>query len=163
MPLFQSIIHPTDFDEPSTEAFRVARCLADALGTRVIVFHVVPPPAILAPDGRVLLNPKDAEPTDLWANYRTLQADTPEVPVQYAVVVGDRSQAKHLLAAKVRELGEDVLVVMGSHGRTGLSRFFWGSKAEEVARELPCPVLVVKAPARPVPAVTSGAKQEITA
>src|SRR5271166_2664934 len=88
MPLFQTIIHPTDFDEPSKEAFRVARSLAEAFGARVVVFHVVPPPAIVTQDGRVILDPKTAEPIDLWPEYRQLQADAPRVPVQYAVVVG---------------------------------------------------------------------------
>lgn len=148
MPLFQTIIHPTDFDEPSKEAFRVARSLAQALGARVVAFHVVAPPAILTPEGRVVPGPKDAAPVDPWAGYRALQADTPTVTVQYAVVVGGHADAKHLLEAKVRELGEGVLVVMGSHGRTGLSRLLWGSQAEEFVRELPCPVLVVKGPAR---------------
>ena len=67
MPLFQTIIHPTDFDEPSKEAFRVARSLAQALGARVVVFHVVRPPAAVTQEGRVLRNPKDADPADLWA------------------------------------------------------------------------------------------------
>jgi nucleotide-binding universal stress UspA family protein len=144
--MFQVIVHPTDFDEPSKEAFRVARSLAHALGARLVVFNVVPPPAVVTQDGRVMLDPHNAEPVDLWAEYRTLQTDTPKVPVQYAVVVGDKTEAKHLLEQKIRELGEDVLLVMGSHGRRGISRLFWGSKAEEVVRECPCPVLVVKAP-----------------
>ena len=152
MAMFQTLIHPTDFDEPSKEAFRVARSLARALGARLFVFHVIPPPAVVTQDGSVLLDPHKAEPTDLWAEYRTLQADTPNVPVQYAVVVGDRSQPMRLLEAKVRELGEGVLVVMGSHGRRGLRRLLWGSKAEEVVRECPCPVLVVKAPSPMLPA-----------
>lgn len=160
MPLFQTIIHPTDFDEPSKEAFHVARGLAQALGARVVVFHLVTPPAILSQDGRVLRDPKDAEPVDLWPEYRTLQADTPKVPVQYAVVVGDRADAKQLLNAKIRELGKGVLVVMGSHGRTGISRLLWGSKAEEVMRDVPCPVLVVKAASPAVP--SSAAGQEST-
>lgn len=145
MAMFQTLVHPTDFDEPSKEAFRVARSLAQALGARVVVFHIVPRPAILTQDGRVILNPHDAEPIDLWAEYRALQADTPKVPVQYAIVVGDRAESVRLLDAKIRELGKDTLVVMGSHGRHGLSRLLWGSKAEEAVRDCPCPVLVVKA------------------
>src|SRR4029450_913629 len=121
MSAFQTIIHPTDFDEPSKEAFRVARSLAQVLGARVVVFHIVPRPAIVTQDGRVILNPHDAEPIDLWAEYRALQADTPKVPVQYAVVVGDKSEARRLLDAKIRELGEGTIVVMGSHGRRGIS------------------------------------------
>ena len=155
--MFQTFVHPTDFDEPSKEAFRVARSLAQALGARVVVFHVVPPPAVVAQDGRVILDPHNAEPVDLWAEYRTLQADTPKVPVQYAVVVGDRSESRCLLEQKVRELGEGALVVMGSHGRRGISRLLWGSKAEEVVRDSPCPVLVVKAPSPPLPAGDPGA------
>jgi nucleotide-binding universal stress UspA family protein len=157
MAMFQTLVHPTDFDEPSKEAFRVARSLAQALGARVVVFHVVPHPAIITQDETVILDPHNAQPIDLWAEYRTLQADTPKVPVQYDVVVGDRSESKRLLKKKVRELGEGTLVVMGSHGRRGISRLIWGSKAEEVVGECPCPVLVVKTPSPKVPAVGPGA------
>src|SRR5271157_5591645 len=157
MAMFQTLVHPTDFDEPSKEAFRVARSLAQALGARVVVFHIVTPPAILTQDGRTILDPKDTEPVDLWAEYRMLQADTPKLPVQYAVVVGDRADAKQLLEEKIRELGEGVLLVMGSHGRTGISRLLWGNKAEEVVRNCPCPVLVVKAPSPQTPAPTEAA------
>ena len=160
--MFQTLVHPTDFDEPSKEAFRVARSLAGALGARLVVVHVVPPPAVLTGDGRVILNRHDTEPLDLWAEYRTLQADTSKVPVQYAVVVGDRSEARRLLETRVRELGEGALVVMGSHGRRGLRRLLWGSKAEEVVRECPCPVVVVKAPSRKEPAPESGAEAAAT-
>ena len=68
------------------------------------------------------------------------------MPVEYAVVVGDRSESVRLLDDKIREFGEGTLVVMGSHGRRGLSRLLFGSKAEEAVRDCPCPVLVVKAP-----------------
>jgi nucleotide-binding universal stress UspA family protein len=153
MAMFQTLVHPTDFDEPSMEAFRVARSLAHAIGAKLFVFHVVPAPAVVTQDGRVILDPHNTEPVDLWAEYRTLQADTPKVPVEYAAVVGDKTIAKHLLEEKIRELGEGVLLVMGSHGRRGISRLLWGSKAEEVVRECPCPVLVVKAPFPKLPPV----------
>ena len=155
--MFQTLVHPTDFDEPSKEAFRVARSLAQALGATVVAFHFVPHPAIVTQDGRVILDPHNPELVDLWAEYRTLQADTPKVPVQYAVVVGDKAKARHLLEEKIRELGEGVLLVMGSHGRRGIGRLLWGSRAEEVVRECPCPVLVVKAPAPKLPTADLGA------
>jgi nucleotide-binding universal stress UspA family protein len=162
MAMFKTLVHPTDFDEPSKEAFRVARSLAQALGARLVVFHVVPPPAVVTQDGRVILDPHNAEPVDLWAEYRTLQADTPKVPIQYAVVVGDKAKAKHLLEEKIRELGEGVLLVMGSHGRRGISRLLWGSRAEEVVRECPCPVLVVKAPSPKLAAADPGATATVS-
>lgn len=152
MTLFQTIVHPTDFDEPSKEAFLVARSLAQVLGARIVVIHIVPRPAIVTQDGRVILDPHNAEPVDLWAEYRTLQADTPNVSVQYGVVVGDTAEAKQLLVEKIRELGEGTLLVMGSHARRGIRRLLWGSKAEEVIQECPCPVLVVKAPPPKLPA-----------
>ena len=160
---FRTIIHPTDFDEPSKEAFHVARDLAQVLGARVVVFHVVPPPATVGQDGRVLLDPKDAEPADLWPEYRALAAETPKVPVQYAVVVGKKAGAKRMLEQRVQELGDGVLVVMGSHGRTGLRRVLWGSRAEELVRTLPCPVLVVKASTVGAPSESPTAESTVTA
>jgi nucleotide-binding universal stress UspA family protein len=157
MPLFKTIVHPTDFDEASMEAFRVSCSLAQVLGARLVVFHVVPPPAVLAEDGRVILDPKVPEPVDLWPEYRRRQADTPKVTVQYAVVVAGMAQAKELLEEKIRESGEGVLLVMGGHGRRGISRFLWGSWAEQAVQECPCPVLVVKSPAPKVPAADPGA------
>jgi nucleotide-binding universal stress UspA family protein len=144
--VFQTLVHPTDFDEPSKEAFRVARSLAQALGARLVVFHVVPPPTIVTNDGRIIRAPHNPEPVDLWAEYRTLQADSPEVPVQYAVGVGHESESWRLLEEEVGELGEGTLVVMGSHGHRGIRRLLWGSKTGEVVRDCPCPVLLVKAP-----------------
>ena len=73
--MFQTLVHPTDFDEPSKEAFRVAQSLAYALGARLVVFHVVPPPVVVTQDGRVILDPHNAESVDLRAEYRSLQAD----------------------------------------------------------------------------------------
>jgi nucleotide-binding universal stress UspA family protein len=148
MAVFQTIVHPTDFDEPSTEAFRVARSLARNLGARVVALHVVSPPAVVTQDGRVIRDPHAPELIDLWSEYRELAGDGPAAPVEYAVVVGDRSGSRHLLEQRIRQLGDGALVVMGSHGRRGLRRLLWGSTAEEVVRDCPCPVMVVKVPAR---------------
>lgn len=158
MAVFNTILHPTDFDEPSREAFRMSRELAQAVGARVVVVHVVAPPAIVTEDGRVILDPRKPEPVDLWAEYRRLQAGSPKVPVHYAVLVGERASAWRMIEQKVREQGEGTLVVMGSHGRGWFGRLLWGSKAEEVVRDFPTPVLVVKAAsALAVPAPREGA------
>jgi universal stress protein A len=142
--LFHRILHPTDFDGPSNEAFRVSRALAKLCGAKIIAFHVVAPPAAVTGDGRVVHDPKSPTPADLWADYRAAAADTPGVTVEYAVVVGDAGKAKHLLFDLVRPNAEGTLIVMGTHARTGLRRLIWHNQAEEVVREAPCPVLVVK-------------------
>jgi nucleotide-binding universal stress UspA family protein len=143
--MFQTIIHPTDFDNPSTEAFRVARSLAQMIHAKLVVFHVLSPPAVLTQDGKVIRDPKRAEPEDLWTDYRKLASDTPAVAVHYAVVVGEISASRQLLEDKIRELGPETLVVMGTHAHQGVIHLLLGSKAEEAVRECPCAVLVVKA------------------
>ena len=146
MAVFHTILHPTDFDPPSVEAFRVARALAQQLGAKVIAFHVAAPPAVVTADGRVIVDPKDPTPVDLWTDYRAAQPDTPNVTVQYSVVVGKENEAMRLLVDLVSQNTSDVLIVIGTHGRTGLSRLIWGNRAEEIVRTAPCSVLVVKEP-----------------
>jgi nucleotide-binding universal stress UspA family protein len=144
MAVFHTILHPTDFDPPSVEAFRVARALAQQLGAKVIAFHVAAPPAVVTADGRVIVDPKDPTPVDLWTAYRAAQSETPNVTVQYSVVVGKENEAMRLLVDLISQNASGVLIVIGTHGRTGLSRLIWGNRAEEIVRAAPCSVLVVK-------------------
>jgi nucleotide-binding universal stress UspA family protein len=146
MSLFRHILVPTDFDELSEEAFRVSRALAQLCGARVTAFHVVGAPAVVTGDGRVILDQKNPAPVDLWTDYRKVAAETPNVAVDYVVVVADEGEARRMLFDLVRPNPDGVLIVMGTHGRTGLRRLIWGNRAEEVVREAPCPVLTVKVP-----------------
>jgi nucleotide-binding universal stress UspA family protein len=68
-----------------------------------------------------------------------------KISVEHRVIVAQRSGADHILEI-VESLGCD-LIVMGTHGRTGLKHLLFGSVAEEVVRKAHCPVMVVKAPA----------------
>jgi universal stress protein A len=147
MGIFHTILHPTDFDACSLEAFRVSRALAHQLGTKVVAFHVVSPPAVVMDDGRVIMDPKVPTPVDIWAEYRGAQADSPVVPIEYSVVVGKHNEATRMLVELIGENANGVLLIIGTHGRTGLSRLIWGNRAEEVIRTAPCAVLVVKEPA----------------
>jgi universal stress protein A len=147
MALYHTILHPTDFDACSVEAFRVSRALAQQMGAKIIAFHVAPPPAIVTQDGRVILDPKAPTPVDLWTGYRASQSDAPGVNVEYSVMVGKENEASRMLVDLIRPNPGGVVIVMGTHGRTGLSRLIWGNRAEEVVRTAPCAVLVVKEPA----------------
>jgi nucleotide-binding universal stress UspA family protein len=126
--------------------FRVSRALAQQPGARIIAFHIVEPPAAVTEDGRVIAGPQSPNPVDLWADYRAAHADAPGVTVKHSVVVGKHSDAARLLTESIGQTLSGVLVVMGTHGRTGLSRLIWGNRAEEVVRTMPCAVLVVKEP-----------------
>jgi nucleotide-binding universal stress UspA family protein len=69
----------------------------------------------------------------------TASSALPDVPVEKVVEVGDAAAA---ICQVAERLGVDVIIV-GSHGRTGLARVFLGSVSEHVVRHAPCPVLVI--------------------
>jgi nucleotide-binding universal stress UspA family protein len=139
------ILVPTDFSAHADEAFRVAHLLARTTGAEVVVFHVASPPAVVSEGGQLLANPGQAEAVNLWDHFRGLQPADAGVRVEHQVIVADRPRAGHILEM-LDKLGCD-LIVMGTHGRTGLKHLLFGSVAEEVVRLARCPVMVVKAPA----------------
>jgi nucleotide-binding universal stress UspA family protein len=136
------ILVPTDFSPHAAEAFRQALGLAGPLGASVVVFHVARPPAVVVDGGRLLTDPNSGEPRDLWADLRGIKAESSAVPVEHEVIVADRPGAAHILEI-LEKTGCD-LIVMGTHGLTGLKHRLFGGVTEEVVRHARCPVLVVK-------------------
>lgn len=138
-----TILCPTDFSENSQYAFQLATSLARDHGAHVLVAHVMPPP--LAYDEVVASLPPEFYKEKIWESFRALEASDPgvrNVRVETRLVEGDP-------IAEIVRLAEDTvcdLIVMGTHGRTGLSRLLMGSVAENVLRKAPCPVLTVKGP-----------------
>jgi nucleotide-binding universal stress UspA family protein len=145
MNAIHKILVPTDFSPHADEAFRVAQTLARAVGAEVILFHVARPPAVVSEGGKLLANPGKADAANLWDRFHSLQPADPKVRVEHEVIVADRPRGGHILDV-LDKLGCD-LIVMGTHGRTGLEHLLFGSVAEEVVRLARCPVMVVKAPA----------------
>jgi nucleotide-binding universal stress UspA family protein len=141
----RTILHPTDFSEHSGQAFRLACSLARDHGARLIVLHVLERPVFVY--GGVLMAPP---PPPLSAGQREaareqlrgLEPPDPAVPVEHLLEEGDPATATLQVAQERR----CELIVMGSHGRTGLGRLLMGSVAERVVREAPCPVLIVRIP-----------------
>jgi nucleotide-binding universal stress UspA family protein len=140
------ILHPTDYSDASASALGIAADLARLHQATLLILHVA---ETLGPEnvtyGEAV---SQLEP----AGYRQrleedLRRHVPPpagVSVQYLLAGGAPAGEIDRVA---REHHCD-LIVMGSRGRTGLSRLFTGSIAEEVIRTATCPVLVVKVPVR---------------
>jgi universal stress protein A len=118
MSVFQKILVPIDFSPHSQEAFRVAHDLAKATGVSLTVFHVSSPPAVVSDGDQLLSTQAGAESKDVWDELRKFQAKDPAVHVEHQVIVADRPDATHILQI-LEQRGCD-LIVMGTHGRTGL-------------------------------------------
>jgi nucleotide-binding universal stress UspA family protein len=118
------VLVATDFSETAEEAFRVASEYARRSDGRLHVLHIVSPASDAAAEPR--LDRLAAEIGD-------------GVPVVTAVRSGVPAPA---IVHYALEHGID-LIVVGTHGRTGVSRALIGSVAERVVRTAPCPVLTV--------------------
>lgn len=144
-----SILLPTDFSECARHAVPAAARLARLFGARVVCLHVVEP--VVQPVGWTPLAepPPSAElgerleesaARDLPAFSKS--AEFEGLDVEDLIARGDPA-AEIVRAAEERGCG---MIVISSHGRTGLGRMLFGSTAESVVRHARCPVLVVKPP-----------------
>jgi nucleotide-binding universal stress UspA family protein/quercetin dioxygenase-like cupin family protein len=148
MPGIQKILHPTDFSDNARTAFESACCLARDNHATLVVLHVMMPAVSRVlqqpvPDPRQSAESQESLPQLPWP-----QPSDPQIRVQHRLAEGDPSEEILRMAASL----PCDLVVMGTHGRTGLGRFLTGSVAEEVLRKCTCPVLVVKTPLPAAPA-----------
>lgn len=139
------ILHATDFSDLSKAAFDVACALARDHNAELTVVHVVPPPAVYAPDGIAMPMPVE-EPYEARAELARILPDDPRVKVEHKLLEG--SPAHEIL--KFADSMHADLIVLGTHGSSGLGRLLMGSVAETVLRKASCPVLTVKAPP-PIP------------
>jgi universal stress protein A len=149
------ILVPIDFSASSRAALSHAAQLAEALGASVEILHVHEPTGYVGPDTLVLL-PVDLS-SDRWEQAkreslrdidRFLGADRDRMPG--LVVKVEPGTPAEVIPAVARADGAD-LIVMGTHGRRGLSRLVVGSVAESVMRRSHCPVMTLRMPAtRPV-------------
>ena len=143
MSRIRTILHPTDFADASLPAFRYACNLARDNGARLVVLHVFEPIPPLMVHGLIL--PTDTEHTRWTAREQLHNLRPADRAVDYDRLLRDGSPTETILDV-AREVGAE-LIVMGTHGRSGLSRLLLGSVAENVLRGASCPVLFVKAEA----------------
>ena len=143
---FKRILVPVDFSMHSETAVRLAADLARRYEGALDLVHVFEPIVYPLPDGYVLFTPLqlnelvaqlEQQLTRTKAMARAAGAPQVETHVRQGACATD-------ICDFAREGAFD-LIVMGTHGRTGLSHLLLGSVAERVLRTAPCPVLTVKA------------------
>ena len=144
----RTILVPTDFSASSDQALAWALELASRWAARIVLLHVLPPwddPVRLQEAGVSVADfeaslRQDAEAKAQALLSKTTPPDHLDVTIQSCILVGlPNTTIRH-----VAEQENADLIVMGSHGRTGLSHVLLGSVAENTVRYAPCPVLVVR-------------------
>lgn len=131
--MFNTIMVPTDGSEYSERAADVAINLAAKIGAEVVAIHIIDdkliyPYEVLEEEGKEALN-KVQE-----------MGKEKNVTVDEILIVGSPT---HDMAKITKKSGAD-LVVIGTHGKTGLEKFLLGSVAENALKKVDIPVLLVK-------------------
>jgi nucleotide-binding universal stress UspA family protein len=151
MPDIRKILVPVDFSMGSRAAVDYAAALALKLGASIDLFHVWTPPA-LVPENLLVIAPdqkgggltlEDLARSRAMTEMKEFQGVLQHRGVANVVPhVGIGDPAREILAFAGHARHD--LIVMGTHGRTGLAHLFIGSVAEKVVRRAACPVLTVR-------------------
>jgi nucleotide-binding universal stress UspA family protein len=123
------ILYPTDFSSYSNQAYFHAVGLAETYGASLTVVYVHTPGS-------------PGDKAHWQSQLEQVRPANPKIVVRHVLLEGDPAAEIARFAA---DAGIDVIVI-GTHGRTGVDRLVMGSVAERVMREAPCSVLVVKLP-----------------
>lgn len=140
MQTLKTILHATDLSELAANAFHAAFALARAHNARLILLYVKQPQETI--QGEFGLMPPEPELTDAAILNRLSELIPEDSPIQVErLVVHGKAEESIVQVAKENRCD---LIVLGTHGRKGLARFFYGNVADSVARSAPCPVLALR-------------------
>jgi nucleotide-binding universal stress UspA family protein len=144
----KTILHPTDFSEPSRYALELACAFARDQAARVLLLHVLPRPASATGRDAPAFKEQHAQ-EDLQAYQEEMAAllekvrgQAPGAPLEPLLKEGPIAE---VIARTAAETPCD-LIVMGTHGRSRMHQAMMGSVAAAVTRNAPCPVVTVKVP-----------------
>jgi nucleotide-binding universal stress UspA family protein len=144
---FRRILFPTDFSPPAAEAGKIAAELSRLHQAPLTVMHVVQFPGIVLPDGAVFAGPEVV--VEVMAKVdKALTAAKAELTAMGGFEVKARSEQGTPFVEIVRAArdGDFDLIIMGTHGRTGIKHALIGSVAEKVVRKAHAAVLTVRPP-----------------
>jgi nucleotide-binding universal stress UspA family protein len=148
---WRTILVPHDFSNSANHAAALARDVAAKFGARLILLHVTEVPTGISIDTAVVPSP-GAAPISLRdyanANANDHLADLAARLEKDGAVVSSQVAVGNAVDEILRVAAEEKadLIVMGTHGRTGLRHLVAGSVTEKVVRTSPAPVLTVRVP-----------------
>ena len=146
MKRIRRVLYASDFSAASRRAFRVAISLAKSLDAKLTIVYVLAPVVPIIPDRYidpvtlVRLDKQARQWSTRQLNRLAAQATKAGVSVTSLLREGD---PVHQIVRAGRSTHAD-LIVVGTHGRRGLPKFFLGSVAERVVATASCPVVTVR-------------------
>ena len=139
----KNILFATDFSEASQAALPYAAAFARRYDSRLHIAHIMSPAAYIIPsqpgDPATLDSIHEAAVADVRERMETLASHLKSVPHHTYLREGEVWES----LSDIIQTQEIDLLVVGTHGRTGVEKLLLGSKAEEILRLAPCPVLTV--------------------
>jgi len=144
----RKILCPVDFSENSEHALDYAIAFAEANKARLQILHVMEPPVYAMPSYPVVSDFAVEAVREFRKSCEDrLQELTERVRERYPDIESSLVTGTPFIEIIATAKEEDVdLLVLGTHGRTGLAHMLVGSVAEKIVRKAPCPVLTVRHP-----------------
>ena len=141
---WKKVLCPIDFSEPARAAMEAAVQIARQFGAELTLFHAYQLPGYTLPEGSVVASPKMLQELAVQAETHLAEWKRLAEGLGASGVTTEKGIGEPALEIidLAREGGYD-LVVVGTHGRTGLRHALLGSVAERVVRKAGCPVLSI--------------------
>jgi nucleotide-binding universal stress UspA family protein len=139
------ILVPVDFSPPSLHAVRFAQKWAARFRAGVCLLHVIEPMSTVVPFGAEVMMPPPPPPDfrkKIRLELEKLATKGAARAMKVSVQICD-GVAHHEIVNAARKLKSDIIII-ASHGYSGLMRTLMGSTAERVVRHAPCPVLTLR-------------------
>jgi nucleotide-binding universal stress UspA family protein len=140
------ILCPTDFSPPSEAALDTAIELARRFDADLELFHAQDLPAYVFPDGVLPVSPEILSSLESAAAKELDRLAERARSAGVRITTASAFGANHVEILRRADETHADLIVMGTHGRTGLAHVLLGSVAERVVRRARCPVLTVRSP-----------------
>jgi nucleotide-binding universal stress UspA family protein len=135
----KTILFPTDFSTASDAALVHAEALARQQAARLLIVHVEEPPLAYG-GGELYYGLPEPNSERILKMLEDVRPSDPSVPFAHRLTMGDPAGEIVRIAADENA----TMIVLGTHGRTGMTRLLMGSVAEAIVRRAPCPVLVYR-------------------